>query len=207
VAGMVLSQWMHSMVFVMYDQSSGMPKQTALNVLYFYHVIWWIILGASIVLMTAGGLVMHRLIQQNRRIQFPRIILLVLGVIGMSQVIGSSIPKLSGEMSIGAFFIMGLLINRYFLTYGAKENEIPSHQLQSDALTSLGLLVSIIALWWPAALGFGEFLWNGYFRKETVMAQFQMTRYGAYVAWTIFGFSIVGWKIIEKLVEARSRVE
>jgi hypothetical protein len=195
------------MVFVMFDQSSGVPKQTVLNVLYFYHVIWWIILGVSIVLMVACGLLFHRLIQRSGSIRFRRVILLVLGVIGMSQVIGSSIPKLSGEMSIGTFFIMGLLINRFFLTYGAAENEIPTHQLQSDALTSLGLLVSMIALWWPAALGFGEFLWNGYFKKETVMAQFQMTRYGAYVAWTIFGFSILGWEIVEKLIKARSRVE
>lgn len=193
------------MVFVLYDQLSGIPRQTMLNVFYFYHLSWWIILGTSVGTMLFAGFALHKFAGRRERVPFTIVVVLILIMVGISQAMGSSIPKLSGEMSISAFFIIGLVINRFFLTYAVEESKIPSHQVQSDALTSLGILVSIVALWWPAALGFGEFLWKDYFQKETVMAQFQMTRYGAYVGWIILGFSIIGWKIIEKLIEARNR--
>lgn len=201
-SGWLMSQWMHVMLFVSKDRVAAKTEETFLQIAYFYRAKWWFILLAGIVI---GVILVYILLYLCRNIENIRIhwVLFVVGVaIGLSQLSGSSIPKFGGEISMAALFIIGLILNRFFLTYAPGSNP-PLHQMQSDALTSFGLIVALLSLWWPCAVQFGKFLFESYFARQPQMAQFQMTRYGGYICWMLVGIGLMVWKSLELLINAR----
>lgn len=205
-AGFFLSQCMHVLVFVLHDMAkSGETPNTVLNVLYFWHVPWQYVLVGSLLLAVILAVVVLALSRKENTIHIRWLLLSVSLAVFLSQFSGSSLPKLFGELSLGAFFILGILSYRYFLTYAPTSAPTVS-QVQSDALTVFGMLVSLISIWAPFVLGFAEFLFNQYFHSDELMLQYQLTRYGAYVAWDLVAIGLIGWRALECLINARRGV-
>lgn len=201
-SGFLMSQWMQVMIFVFTDRMAGHGGETKLNTLYFYHVKWTYVLAGAIVISGLVAVAVWLLCRDPNRLHFSWLVAVVGIALGLSQITGSSIPKFFGELSVGAFFLVGIFAERYFLSYppGAVP---PVHQLQSDALTSLGLLVALISIWSPFVLGFAGFLFRHYFAENPAMLQFQLTRYAAYVCWNLIGIGLVGWKTLQLLIAVR----
>lgn len=200
--GLLLGQWMHAMTFFWADFQAGARGTTTLNVFYIFHVPWWLPLCVSAPVLMGLAFALQWAVRDVDATRLTWLLGLLVAALTFSQAAGSSIPKLSGEVAMALFFVAGILVNRYFLTY-APGQVVPSSQVQSDALTSLGLLVSLVSLWWPAQLQFGQFLFEKYFKPDPAMAQLQMTRFAVYCAWMLLGISLIGWRTIELLVAAR----
>lgn len=202
-AGIVLSQWMHAMLSVWQRHLSGERGSAELNVLYLWHVPWWIALIAGIGIGLVGGRILDSWCLEQGDFHLRRLAVTLFLLLIMSQLAGSSVPKFAGEVCLAIILVTGLLVNRYFLSYPPGPLP-PASQVQGDALTSLGLVVTVVAVLWPSFTQFGTFLFEKYFDPSSNMRQFQMTRYAAYGAWLLVGFAIIGWKNIDLLVKARS---
>lgn len=201
-AGFLMSQWMHVMMFVYTDRLSGSTGTTKLNLLYFFHVPWWAVLIAGVAIFIAMSAGLYSLVRDADDIRWRWALAILAIGLGASQLAGSSVPKLAGELAMAAFLLAGLLVHRYFLTY-APGSTPPAHQMQSDALTSFGLIVILMSVWWPCALGFGRFLFDSYFAEQPQMRQFQMTRYAGMIAWQLVAIGMLGWRSLELLIKAR----
>ena len=204
-SGYLMSQWMHVMIFVFVDRMEDVSNITKLNVLYFYHVKWNYILAGAILISALLAWTVYALCRTPDRFSFAFLVIAVAIALGLSQLTGSSIPKFLGEVSLSTFFLLGIFADRFFLTYPAGSSP-PHHQIQSDALTTLGLLVALVSIWSPFVLGFAEFLFKRYFAQASPMLQFQLTRYAAYVAWNLIGVAFIGWRAVLLLIQARRGV-
>jgi len=197
---------MHVLIFVFYDMAnSGGTPNTVLNILYFWHVPWFYVLVGSLLLSVFLAVAVLALSLKENTIHLRWLLFSVCLAVLLSQFSGSSLPKLFGELSLSAFFILGIFSYRYFLTY-ARTSAPTVSQVQSDALTVFGMLVSLISIWAPFVLGFAEFLFNQYFQSDKLMLQYQLTRYGAYVAWDLVAIGLIGWRALECLINARRGV-
>ena len=201
-SGFFISQWMHVMIFVFHNRMKGMTSPTELNIYYFYHAKWSSILLWGFIISAVLAVAIFKICQKPEKIDYRWLLSIVAVALVLSQSAGSSIPKFFGELSITAFFLLGMFSYRYLLTYPSGAQPL-SHQIQSDALTTLGLLVAIISIWSPFVIGIANVMFNKYFTSNPLMLQFQLTRYASYVIWNIIGIGIVGWKCLEKLISIR----
>lgn len=201
-AGILLGQWMHAMSFVWDHHLRHQLGPAELNVAYFWHVPWWSALLVGCAVSIGLGIALGTWGLGSGSLDPKHLGVTLFLLLAASQLSGSSVPKLAGEMSLAIIFVIGLLVDQYFLTYAVGPRP-PAYQVQGDALTSLGLLVTVVAVLWPSYIQFGGFLFEKYFAAESDMRQFQMTRYAAYGGWMLLGVSLIGWKTIDLLISAR----
>lgn len=200
--GWLMSQWIHVMLFVLNDRLLGKTETTYLQIAHFYRAKWWQILFVGIAFGAALSIVLRHLVDNPTTLRLRPILLIVLVSLIISQMVGSSIPKFFGELGIATTLLVGLVLHFYFLTY-APNGQVTPAQVQSDALTSLGLIVTLVSIIWPCGVSFGHFLHDGYFAQDLAMRQFQMTRYAAYGIWWMIGVGLLLWRCVELLVAAR----
>jgi hypothetical protein len=92
-AGLLMSQWLHVMLFISFDKINNPNKTTVLKIAYFFEKKWWVIfvLGVAVCTFTAIGL--YIITKGGNDIHIKHITLMVLLSVFLSQLCGSSIPK------------------------------------------------------------------------------------------------------------------
>jgi hypothetical protein len=107
-------------------------------------------------------------------------------------------------MSYIALFLLGVIAIRFFLTY-PPGIDVPAYQRQSDALTSLGLLIGLVSIMGPFIVMLVDLIFK-YFADAGVIFQFEITRFGASVAWTLIGVGLIAFECIQALLRAREQI-
>lgn len=206
VTGLMVSHWMHVWCYRLQDLGAHDQPHTKMNVLFAVTVDWKVSLATGVLLFLVLYALFRTVWSPSVEIRFSTLSLVALAALIASQIAASSIPKLAIDVGLLAVFLLGLVTWRYFLTYADSAGAGPA-QLQSDALTTFGLMISFLALWVPSAVGFGSFL-HSYYRQDPNVTplgvQLQMTRYAVGVAYSLLGFGLVMLEALHLLIRARS---
>jgi hypothetical protein len=202
-AGYFMSQWMQVMIFVLLDHIAGSTTPTEMNLFYFIHIKWWWALIVGFVVSASLATALVIICSKPESIDLRILGSVMLVAVILSQVTGSSIPKLSGDVALALLFLLGCFSYRYLLSYPPNMT-IPASQMQSDALTALGLLVGLVSIIAPFLVILADFLWK-YFAEGGLLFQFQITRFAAIVAWTMMGIGMIAFEALKILIEARNR--
>jgi hypothetical protein len=201
-AGLTINHWMHVWCYRLADYIKNPGVNSKQQVLFAFRIDWKIALFTGILIFFASYIVLRWKVILDNDFRFTHIFLLGAVSVLLSQTVTSSIPKLTVDAACFLIFIIGLFAWKYFMTYPSNE-VIPPYQIQSDSLTSFGLLFSFLTVWVPGAIAFGSFLYNYYGKSDGLELQLQMTRYAAGVAWTLVGCGMVLYDILTRLINAR----
>jgi len=205
-SGLLMNHWMHVWSYRLHDRLSNGSAITKLNVLFALEVDWRLSLVLGIVFYA----VLYTLLRSIWNPERPEVSFAFISLIGLASIIGSQVaasgvPKLAIEIGLLAIYLLGLVAWKYFLSY-SKNSRLTDAEKQSDALTSFGIMLSLLSLWVPAALAFGSFLFQYYQSHGDLGVQLQMTRYSAGVAYSLFGLGIVILETLGALIRARGKV-
>jgi hypothetical protein len=205
-SGLFMNHWMHVWSYRLHDRLSNPQSATRLNVFFTFAIDWKLSLLAGL-LFFAILYFLLRTIWNPEKTEVTFTFIALLGIVSViaSQVAASGVPKLAIEAALFSIYLLGLFSWKYFLSYGCPDIVAPA-QIQSDSLTSFGIMLSLLALWLPAALSFGSFLFQYYQTQGDLGVQLQMTRYAAGVAYSLFGFGVVILEILDRLVRARGKL-
>lgn len=205
-SGLLMNHWMQVWSYRLHDRLSSGTHETKLNVLFAIEVDWKLSLTLGLILYATLYLLLRTIWNPERPdISFAFISLVGLASIAGSQVAASGVPKLSIDAGLLAIYLLGLVAWKYFLSY-AQGSGVTTAQIQSDALTSFGIMLSLLSLWVPGALSFGSFLYQYYQSHGDLGIQLQMTRYSVGVAYSLFGLGIVVLETLEVLIRARGKL-
>lgn len=202
-SGLIINHWLHVWCYRLQGRISNKAAITKLNVLFAYSIDWKLSLALGLFWYFILYILLRKVWNPGKSgVTITFISIIGIASIVASQAAASSVPKLGIEIGLLAVYLLGLVSWRYFLSY-APGVEVSLAQIQSDALTSFGLILAFLALWVPASLTFGSFLFRYYQSQGNLGIQLQMTRYAAGIAYSLFGFGIVLLEILQRLIKAR----
>ncbi len=206
VSGFIVNHWMQVWCYRLKDRLEDPERATNLNSLFLFSMDWrWSLLLGFAAYILLYVLLSKVWIPEEKDVTISLIAFVGIGTIIISQAASSSVPKLAIEVGILGIYLLGLISWKYFLVYPEGFN-VGATQVQSDSLTSFGLMLSFLALWLPATLTLGDFLYKYYQNQGELGVQLQMTRYATGVAYSLSGFAVVIMEILRNLIEARLKM-
>ncbi len=200
--GYFSSQWMQAMIFVFHNRLRGNLEPAKLNFYYFFHIDWRYALLTGFLLSVLLTIILIIICTNPKKLSLRFLTFTLLVALILSQAAGSSIPKMVGEASMTLFFLLGIFTHHFFLTH-PDSITVSTQQLQSDALTTLGLLIGVISIITPFLTMLAALIWK-YFSDDQLF-QFQITRFAAFVFWNMISIAIIGYECLKILMEVRKK--